>query len=100
MLICELSPQYYYEIRRSICFVIYMKFSYFPGSNEHLALVNAMFETNPLNKPNVDQVVKAFVQPVEIVYDSVRFDLFLIFTYKYSDNSYISMHNLYQSDVK
>ena len=41
------------------------------GSNEYLALVNASFETNPLNKPNVDQLVKAFLQPVEIVYDAV-----------------------------
>ena len=41
------------------------------GSNEHLALVNATFETNPLAKENVDQLIKALVQPVEIVYDAV-----------------------------
>ena len=37
-----------------------------------MALVNASFETNPLNKPDVDQLVSAMVQPVEIVYDAVR----------------------------
>jgi len=49
------------------------------GSNEYLALVNATFETNPLQKPNVDQLVKAFVQPVEIVYDADTVDQMLNF---------------------
>eukprot|EP00795_Rhopilema_esculentum_P010935 gene10935-19770_t len=49
------------------------------GSNQQLALINATFETNPLMKPNVDQLVKAMIQPVEIVYDSNTVEQMLSF---------------------
>eukprot|EP00794_Sanderia_malayensis_P015967 gene15967-17573_t len=49
------------------------------GSHENLALVNVSFETNPLEKPDVDQLVTAFIQPVEIVYDAFTVEQILGF---------------------
>lgn len=36
------------------------------------------FEMNPLNKENIDQLISAVFQPLEIIYDAVRILSFVL----------------------
>ena len=38
---------------------------------EFIPLVDFIFETNPLAKPDIDQCITAVCQPLEIIYDAV-----------------------------
>ena len=68
---CSLSEARFLVNVNNLWILVTIIFHGFLGSNEYLALVKASFETNPLDKPEVDQLLKAFLQPVEIVYDAV-----------------------------
>lgn len=39
--------------------------------DDALPLVDFVFETNPLNKEDIDQCINAVCQPLEIIYDAV-----------------------------
>ena len=46
---------------------------------EFISLVDFIFETNPLQKPDIDQCITAICQPLEIIYDAVSCEIYLFF---------------------
>ena len=62
--------------------ILCFEFYYIVGRGmEFLPLVDFIFETNPLKKPDIDQCITAICQPLEIIYDavSVEFTLSALF---------------------